>query len=236
MNQLTNNGWRLALVASGITLALGGSMHPESDAREPLREELAEMTSDPDWWLSHGLVVISTVLLAAGLWLAVRRQGWPERVGRPLRFAAIAVSAYVVESVFHFGAAIDSDALRDGGAAPVAFMHIGLSMLLYPLTGAAIALLGARTFGAFTPLRKPIALIAVAAGLAQATVIPLTLALPNTELSPVFAGSAVLLALWSVLTAFAGFGTPAMNSPSTASEVRITTRHVDTATSGAAPR
>jgi hypothetical protein len=118
----------------------------------------------------------------------------------------------------------------------VAFTHIGLSMLLYPLTGAAIALLGARTFGAFTPLRKPIALIAVAAGLAQATVIPLTLALPNTELSPVFAGSAVLLALWSVLTAFAGFGTPAMNSPSTASQVRITTHHVDTATSGAAPR
>lgn len=236
MNQLTNNGWRLALVASGITLAIGGSMHPESDAGEPLREELADMTADPDWWLSHGFVVISTLLLAAGLWLAVRRQGWPERVGRPLRFAAIAVSVYVVESIFHLGAGVDSDALRDGGAAPVAFTHIGLSLLLYPLTGAAIALLGARTFGAFTPLRKPIALIAVAAGLSQAAVIPLTLALPDTELSPVFASSAVLLAVWSVLTAFAGFGTPVVNSPSTASEVRITTGHFDTATSGAAPR
>lgn len=221
MNKLTNNVWRLALVASGITLMIGGSKHPESDAREPLREELAEMTSDPDWWLAHGFVVISTVLLAAGLWLAVRRRGWPERVGRPLRLAAIATSAYIVEAVFHFAAGVDSDALRDGDAAPVAFAHIGLSLFLYPLMGAAIALLGARTFVSLTPSRKPIALIAVVAGLAQATVIPLTLALPDTELSPVFALSALLLAVWSVLTAFAGFGTPAMNSQSTAPEAQV---------------
>jgi hypothetical protein len=103
----------------------------------------------------------------------------------------------------------------------VAFVHIGLSLFLYPLMGAAIALLGVRTFSSFTPLRKPIALIAVVAGLAHATVIPLTLTLPDTELSPVFAGSAVLLAVWSVLTAFAGFGTPAMNSQSTAPEAQV---------------
>ena len=46
MNSLRTHLWRITLVASGVLLAVGGPMHPESDARDSLREELTTMTAD----------------------------------------------------------------------------------------------------------------------------------------------------------------------------------------------
>jgi hypothetical protein len=181
-------------------------MHPEADAAEPLRQELATMTEDPDWVRSHTLIVVSTVLLATGLWLAIRRGDWPTAVRRPLLIAAIAWTAYVVETVFHLASAVDTEALRDGAAAPVAFTHIGLALILYPVSGAAIAWLGARTFAVAELPGKAVALVAVLAGLAHAVSVPLTVLLPDAEISPLFAAAAVLLAVWSVLTSVVGFG------------------------------
>ncbi len=34
-------GWRIALLASGLTMLAGGALHPDADAQDSLREELA---------------------------------------------------------------------------------------------------------------------------------------------------------------------------------------------------
>src|SRR5918997_4482728 len=119
MNLLRNHGWRIALIASGIVMVAGAPRHPGSDAKYPMREELAIMTSHPDWVPAHLLVMLSTVLFAAGLLMAYRKDVWPG-VRPALGIAAVAVAAYVIETAFHLAAAVDSDALHHGGAAPVA--------------------------------------------------------------------------------------------------------------------
>ncbi|GIF01068.1 hypothetical protein [Paractinoplanes rishiriensis] len=208
MNLFRTHGWRLALVTSGILMLIGGPMHPEADAKHPLREELAIMTAHPDWIPAHLFVVLSTALLAVGLVAAYRRKAWPA-IHRALGIAALAVSLYVVETIFHLAAAVDSHALHHGGAAPVAFTHVGLSVLLYPVSGLAVAYLASRQLVAWRGPRRFAGLPGVAGGLMHALSVPLVLALPNTELTPMFAGSAVLIAVWSLVTGLAGAPRPA---------------------------
>jgi uncharacterized membrane protein YozB (DUF420 family) len=196
--------WRLAFIGSGVAMVIGGRMHPDADAKEPLRQELAIMTSDDSWVLSHSLIVLSTALLATGLWLADRSRSWPTSTRRALRLAAIAVSIYVVETVFHLASAVDTESLRDGDVAPVAFTHIALSIVLYPITGAAIAYLAAKQlFSARSP-RWLVAVPGVAGGVLHALSVPLSVAFPDTELTAAFAGAAILIAIWSLGTGLVG--------------------------------
>lgn len=213
MNPLRTHLWRLALVASGVLLAVGGPMHPESDARDSLREELATMTADERWVPGHSLIVVSTLLLATGLWLARRDHAWPERVQRTLALAATAVSLYVVETVAHLAAASDSHALAHGEAAPVAFTHIGLSVVLYPLTGLAVAALALSFARVQTGWRRGVVGLGMLSGVLHALSVPLTLVLPDVELSPVFAAAALSLAVWSIGTGLVGAPARAVTEP-----------------------
>ena len=204
MQFLNTQAWRLAFVASGTAMVLGGRMHPEADSKESLRQELATMTSDDSWILSHSLVVLSTVLLAAGLWLAHRSRSWPASTHRALRLAAIAVSVYVVETVFHLASTFDTESLRNGDVAPVAFTHIALSIVLYPVSGLAIAYLAAKVLLSTRSPRWLVAVPGVAGGVLHALSVPLAVLLPNTELTPAFAGAALLIAIWSIGTGLVG--------------------------------
>ncbi|HET6968364.1 MAG TPA: hypothetical protein VFI44_08815 [Ornithinibacter sp.] len=204
MTTLRSHGWRLLLLASGAFMMAGGPRHPESDAGQPLREELATMTAHPDWVPAHVLVLVSTVLLALGLWAARASGTWPWSTRRSLTVGAIAVSVYVVEAAFHLAAVVDSHALAHGGAAPVAMTHVGLSLVLYPLTGLAIAGLALSYGRALGGWRRVVAGVGVVAGLAQATSVPLSLVLPDAELSPVFAAAGILTAVWAIGTGAAG--------------------------------
>jgi hypothetical protein len=204
MTLLRLHGWRLALVASAVFLVLGGRMHPEADAEDSLREELATMTADDGWVTGHSLIVVSALLLALGLWTAYRQRVWPADVRRPLLIGAVAVSLYLVETVAHLSAAVDSDALAHGHAAPVAWTHVGLSSVLYPLSGVAIAYLAWRMGRAWGGWRRGLTGIGVAAGLLHALSVPLTILFPDAELSPAFAGAAMLIALWSLVTGILG--------------------------------
>lgn len=201
------NHWRIALVLAGATMAIGGPLHPESDAADPLREELAIMTAGDTWVLSHSLLVAGSVLLAAGLWAALRAGAWPASTRKPLRIAAIALSAYVVETVFHLAAVIDSDALAAGDPAPLAFSHIGLALVLYPVSGLAFAWLGVHVFRAVARPEKVFGVVAVIAGVLHAVALPLLLLFPDLELTPVFASSAMLFAGWAVGTGITGLRT-----------------------------
>ena len=205
-NPITTNAWRLAFAASGVAMLIGASRHPESDAHDSLRHELATMTSHDDWLFAHSFVVASTVLLATGLWLAHRFGQWPTTLRRALFGTAVVVSAYVVETVFHLASMVDSDELHHGDAAPVAFTHVGLSIVLYPITGVAIAYLSAKIFRTVGWRRKPLAVLGVGAGALHAVSVPLTMTFPDTEFTPVFAGAAILMALWALGTGVAGIG------------------------------
>ena len=197
-------GWRLALLASGAALLAGGPMHPDSDASGSIREELATMTGDDMWVPGHTLVVAGTVLLVVGLWMARRRQVWPRTVDRPLAVAVVALSLYAVETVFHLAAVVDTHALHHGHAAPVAFTHLGLAAVLYPVSGLAVVYLAATLFRIQGGLRRAVAAFGVVGGLAHAVVVPLTFLSPDTEFTPLFAVAGVMLALWALGTAATG--------------------------------
>ncbi len=209
MNPLRNHGWRLALIASGVLMLTGAPRHPSSDGKDPMRQELAVMTSHPDWVPAHLLVMLSTILLAAGLIMAYRKGVWPG-VQPALGVAAVAVAAYVIETGFHLAAVVDNHALHHGGATPVATTHIWLSVLLYPLTGLAVSYLGFRQLAVWRGARRFLGLPAAIGGLAHAVALPLTLALPDAELSPVFATSAILFATYALVNGLAGAPRPAV--------------------------
>lgn len=209
MNLLRNHGWRIALIASGVVMVTGAPRHPSSDAKYPMREELAIMTSHPDWVPAHLLIMLSTMLFAAGLLTAYRKGVWPD-VQPVLGIAAVAVTAYVIETAFHLAAAVDNHALHHGGATPVATTHIWLSVLLYPVTGLAVAYLGIRQLAAWRGARRFVGLPAAVGGFAHAVVLPLTLALPDAELSPVFAVAALMFAVYALVSGLAGAPRPAL--------------------------
>jgi hypothetical protein len=209
MNLLRNHGWRIALVASGVVMLTGAPRHPSSDAKYSMREELAIMTSHPDWVPAHLMVMLSTILLAAGLLMAYRKGAWPG-VQPALGIAAVAVTAYVVETGFHLAAAVDNHALHHGGATPVATTHVWLSLLLYPVTGLALSYLGIRQLAVWRGARRFVGLPAAVGGLAHAVSVPLTWALPDAELSPLFATAAMLLAAYALVNGLAGAPRPAV--------------------------
>lgn len=196
--------WRPLFIVAGLCMAAAGPLHPESDASDSTREELATMTAGDTWVLSHTGVAVGTLLLAVGLWSAHRSGRWPAASRGALRVAAVAVSLYVVETVMHLAAVIDRDALAAGDAAPVAFSHLALAAVLYPVSGLAIAALAARLFTTVTAANKVLAAVGVLAGLVHAVSVPLTLLSPDTETTPIFAAGGMLLAAWSIGTAVAG--------------------------------
>jgi hypothetical protein len=200
----TGGRWRPLFVAAGVLMAASGPLHPESDASGTTREELATMTAGDTWIVSHAGVAFGTLLLALGLWSAHRSGRWPIATRRTLRLAAIAVSVYVVETVMHLAAVIDKDALAAGDPAPIAFSHLALAAVLYPLSGVAIVALAVRLFGAVTAGNKVLAGIGVLAGIAHAVSVPLTLLAPDLETTPVFAAGGMLLAAWAIGTGIAG--------------------------------
>jgi hypothetical protein len=209
MTLLTRNAYRLALVAGGLLIARGGSMHPDADASDSLRQELATMTADPAWVPGHALVTVGTVLVVLALWTVLRRGLWDPSVRLPLLVAAVAMTAYSVETVMHLASAVDSEALAHGHAAPVAWTHVGMSIVLYPVSGLAVAWLSLALGRAWGGWRVLVVVPGVVGGLLHASSVPLTLLLPDAELSLVFAGAGVLTALWALLLGLGARNRPA---------------------------
>ena len=89
-------------------------------------------------------------------------------------------------------------------ATPVATTHVWLSLLLYPVTGLAVSYLGIRQLAVWPGARRFLGLPATLGGLAHALSVPLTLVLPDAELSPLFATSALSFATYALVTGLAG--------------------------------
>ena len=213
MNALTRRYWQLALVASGLLAAVGGAMHPDVDAAgNTAREELAVMTADGAWVPGHTLLALSVALLALGLWGARRSGRWPG-ADQALRVGVVAVSLYLVEAVMHTAAAVDSDNLAHGHSAPVAMTHLALAAFLYPLSGAAIVWM-ARTLGAEWGRLRFLSVLGIVGGCVHAVVVPMTLLLPDTDTSPLFAMAGMSVAAWSLATGLVGLTQPAPRTKS----------------------
>lgn len=201
---MSQYGWRIALVLSGLIALIGGPQHPDSDAKDPLREELAVMTADPAWVPSHALLLVSVGLLTVGL-VAVRREpGWPASAGSALRVAGAAMVLYTIEAAFHLAAVIDSDRLAAGEFAPIAFTHIALATVLYPVSGLAILFLAWKLLPTWTLPQRVFAVAGMVGGLLHATALPTTLLFSETETSPMFAFAALLIAVWSIAVGLVG--------------------------------
>ena len=201
----TTHAWRLAFVASGVAMVAEGRMHPDADAKESLRQELATMASDDSWVLAHSLIVLSTVLLAAGLWLADRSRSWPASTHRALRLAA--------------DRGLD---LRRGDCLPpriqsrhrVAGRRRRCAGRLHPHRAVHRALPAERRRHRVPRSEDPVVdtlgpLDRCRAGSGRrravhALSVPLVLLFPDTELTAAFAGAAILIALWSIGTGLVG--------------------------------
>jgi len=203
MSLLRTHGWRLPLLAGGVLMALGGRMHPDADAEDSLVQELAAMTAGDRWVPGHLLIVAGTMLMVGGLWAARSAGAWP-RARQAVTWAAVAFSAYAVETVFHAAAAADHDQLQHGELGPIALTHVVLSSFLYPISGAALVSLALTLIRTETGLRRVVPVLAVVAGTVHALSVPTTLLFPDAEVTPMFAGAGIGTALWAILTGLVG--------------------------------
>jgi hypothetical protein len=201
MNQMRTYGWRLALIGSGIALVAGGRMHPEADAKDSLREELATMTSDDRWVVGHSLIVLSTVLLALGLWLARRHEAGHAVSGRRSRWRR-AVSACTCSRRCSTSArVVDSDALHDGEALRSRSSTSGSSVVLYPLSGwagRAAALRLGRAWGGVVVRASPRSASSLGSCTSRPSLSPCSFPTPRARLCS--RGRRDGVALWSVGT------------------------------------
>jgi hypothetical protein len=207
-SSIIGRAWPLALIASGVLSAVGGGMHPDVGAEgNTAREELAVMTADSAWVPGHTLLAVSVALLALGLWGARRSGRWPGADGA-LKVGVVAVLLYLVEAVMHTAAAVDSEALAHGHSAPVAFTHLGLAAFLYPLSGAAIVWM-ANAIGKEWGRLRFLSVLGIVGGAVHAVVVPMTLLLPDTETTPLFAIAGMGVAFWALVTGLMGLRRPA---------------------------
>ncbi|GAA1479278.1 hypothetical protein GCM10009623_37240 [Nocardioides aestuarii] len=199
--------WPFALIASGVLSAVGGGMHPEVAAEgNTAREELAVMTADASWVPGHSLLALGVALMLLGLWGARRSGRWP-RADSALGVGVVVLALYLVEAVLHTAAAVDSENLAHGHSAPVALTHLGLAAFLYPLSGAAIVWM-ATAIGADWGRLRVLSVVGIVGGTVHAVVVPLTLLLPDTETSPLFAVAGMSLSAWALVTGVMGLRGP----------------------------
>jgi hypothetical protein len=203
MSFLRTHGWRLSLVAAGVLVAVGGPMHPSSDAPDSMTQELATMTADAAWVPGHTLIMVGTLLLVAGLWLARARDVWPTAY-RALTVAAVTMSLYAVETAFHLAAVADSAALAAGEMPPLTLAHLALATVLYPLSGTGLVLLGIHLVATESGIRRVVPVLAVVGGVLHGSSIIVTLLVPDFEATPLFAAAGMSIALWSLLTGLLG--------------------------------
>jgi hypothetical protein len=207
MTALDRYFWQLALIASGLLAAVGGGRHPDVAAEgNTAREELAVMTADDAWVPGHALLALGVALLALGLWGARRSGRWP-RADQALKVGVVAICLYLVEAVMHTAAAVDSEALAHGHSAPVAFTHLGLAAVLYPLSGIAIVWM-AHAMGTDWGRLRFLSVLGIVGGCVHAVSVPATLLLPDTETSPLFATAGMLLAAWALVVGLVGLIRP----------------------------
>jgi hypothetical protein len=192
----------LGLAGAGLLLGMAGMLHPRVDTSVDYEEGLAGMFESAAWVASHALTLAGFMLLAVSLAVLVRDlgQGWSSRQ-RVIGWAA-ATGAVIaaLESVPHLLAGSEADALLGGGSTPFTDLHTVLQAIATPTVGLSVAALAvasarSRALGS----GRIAAAVALVGGVAFALAGPAIAITENSELSPLFAGSAAL-SIWLILS------------------------------------
>lgn len=184
--------WRPAFMLAGGLILAGGPRHPGGT--------MVEMLADPDWTIAHVLMLGGFVALTLGLTALGPENRLTAPVRRARRWALIGACVQVVEMVLHTLASVDHANLMAGRATPILSAHLMLSVLAYPMFGAAMVyfiVVATRERALGSPF---IAWLGVIGAIGHGVAPPLTLltTLPwARRLFPLL----VLLALWAILTA-----------------------------------
>jgi hypothetical protein len=186
----------VGLASAGLLIGLGGVLHPRVDTSLEFEQGLAGMFDSSGWNVSHVLTMAGFLALAVSLAALVNGT----RSLRVLGWIAAAGAAFAaVESLPHMLAASEAAEVRQGGATPLADLHTVLQSISTPVVGlslAALALAGARSSA--LNAGRVVTALAVVGGLVFALAGPAIALSENSELSPLFAGSAGL-AIWAVV-------------------------------------
>ena len=165
-------------------------LHPRVDTAVEFEAGLVGMFESGAWVMAHALTMAGFAVLAASLAVLVRGSVWGW-----IAVAGAALAA--IESVPHLLAASEADALAAGGSTPLTDLHTVLQALATPAVGlsiAALAVVSARSGSGMI-----VAAFAVVGGIAYALAGPAIALTENSELSPLFAGSAGI-AIWCVFS------------------------------------
>ncbi len=194
----------IGLAVGGLLIGLGGALHPRVDSSLGFDQGLAGMFESSAWTLSHLLTMAGFAAVAVSLAVLVRAlgAGWTPGLRLIAWIAAGATGFAAAEALPHLLAASDAGAIERGESTPLVDLHTTLQAISTPAVGisvATLALAGARS-GALDGGRVATAL-AVIGGLAFALAGPAIAISENSELSPLFAGSAGL-AIWAVVAGF----------------------------------
>lgn len=196
--------WRAPLVAAGVILMIGGPMHPSAPSELSMRGQFATMMDDDAWIPAHSLLALGVGLIAWGLYEVYRRNAWPHVNRQALRIAVIAIGLYVIEALFHLFSYVDADRLRAEEFAPIAYIHIGLAAVMYPVSGIAISWLSVHLFRAWSVPAKVFAAAGIVGGLLHAFSVPVALIDPHAETDWLFAGAGILTSLWALSLGLVG--------------------------------
>lgn len=122
---LSQATWRGLFAAGGVTITVGGSMHPGGS--------MADMLAHPDWFLSHALVSAGFAFITAGLWLWGRARALPRRSARWWRIGLAATLLQTLDMLLHTSAMVDHPRLVAGEPTPVLTAHLLLTAIVYPI-------------------------------------------------------------------------------------------------------
>lgn len=186
----------VGLASAGLLIGLGGVLHPRVDTSLEFEQGLAGMFESSGWAVSHVLTMAGFLTLALSLAALVNGSRSLRVLGR---IAAVGAAFAALESLPHLLAASEAAEVRQGGATPLADLHTVLQGISTPVVGlslAALAFAGARSRA--LDAGRVVTALAVVGGLVFALAGPAIALTENSELSPLFAGSAGL-AVWAVV-------------------------------------
>jgi hypothetical protein len=187
---------------AGLLLGVGGVLHPRVDSSLEFEQGLAGMFESSTWDAAHAITMAGYVVLAASLALLIRDlgAGWNSRQ-RLIGWAAVAAAGFAaIESVPHLLAASETDALLHGGSTPLTNLHTLLQAISTPFVGltfAALAVSSARRSALGSGWI--VAIPALVGGVVFAFAGPMIALTENSELSPLFIGSAGL-SIWLLIS------------------------------------
>lgn len=123
--------WRALFVLGGLILLGVGPFHPRG-------ETLAEMLGHPDWLWQHTGMLIGFLVLLMSLIVLRRSAALPARTALWLKRAIAATALQAFEMAVHAMAYVDHDHLVAGAPTPILTTHLWMSIVIYPLFGAAM--------------------------------------------------------------------------------------------------